>query len=71
MCISKKTYYYNPQIRKDDFGYSVDIYQCVRKKSTVIYTYTDSNYRKVLYFAQWYVFILSKCQKKTDKLTLV
>ena len=63
MCISKKTYYYNPQLRKDDLGYSVDIYQRVRKKSTVIHTYTDSNYRKVLLFAQVYVFNLSKCQK--------
>ena len=63
MCIFKKSYYYNPQLKKDDLGYSVDIYQCVRKKSTVIYTYTDSNYRKVLLFAKCYVFNLSKCQK--------
>lgn len=59
----KPYYFYNPQLRKDDLGYSVDIYKYVRKKSTVIYTYTDSNYRKVLYFAKCYVFNLSKCQK--------
>jgi len=63
MCIFKKTYYYNPQLRKNDFGYSVDIYQYARKKSTVIYTYTDLNYKRALYFAQFYVFRLSKRQK--------
>ena len=61
--LRKPHYYYNPQLRKDDLGYSVDIYQCVRKKSTVIYTYIDSNYRKVLLFARCYVFMLSKCHK--------
>ena len=63
MCIFKKSYYYNPQLKKDDLGYSVDIYEHKGKKSTVIYTYTDSNYRKVLYFARCYVFNLTNCHK--------
>ena len=48
MCIFKKTYYYNPKLQKGDFGYMVDIYYYDGKKASLVKTYVDEDYKKVL-----------------------
>lgn len=64
MCISKKTYYYNPQLIKCDAGYMVDIYEYNGRKSRLIRCYFDKNYAKVLLRAKVYVdAVMTKCQK--------
>lgn len=63
MCISKKTYYYNPQLQKGDLGYSVDIYEYNGRKSKIVHSYFDKDYAKVLLRAKVYVDAATKRQK--------
>ena len=63
MCIFKKTYYYNPELQKGDCGYMVDIYYYDGKKSKLIGTYEDKDYKKVLEKARDYCNSQTICQK--------
>ena len=63
MCIFKKTYYYDPQIRRDDLGYSVDIYEYDGRKSKLVGMYVDKDYKKVLEKARDHCNPLTNCQK--------
>ena len=63
MCISKKTYYYNPQLQKGDSGYMVDIYEYNGRKSRLITCLFDRNYKKVLTNAKRYVNNMTNRQK--------
>lgn len=63
MCIFKKTYYYDPQIRKDDFGYSVDIYEYDGRKSKLICCYSDKDYAMLLLRVKGYVKAMTNRQK--------
>ena len=46
--MKKKCFYYNPELQKGDCGYMVDIYYYDGKKSKLIGTYEDKDYKKVL-----------------------
>lgn len=63
MCISKKTYYYNPQLQKIDSGYMVDIYEYNGRKPRLIICLFDRNYKKVLTNAKTYVNNMTNRQK--------
>ena len=63
MCILKKSYFYNPQIRKDDFGYSVDIYEYDGRKPKLICCYSDKDYAMLLLRVKGYVKAMTKYQK--------
>lgn len=63
MCIFKKTYYYDPQIRKDDFGYSVDIYEYDGRKPKLICCYSDKDYAMLLLRVKGYVKAMTNRQK--------
>lgn len=63
MCIFKKTYYYNPELQKGDCGYMVDIYYYDGKKSKLIRTYEDKDYKKVLEKARDFCNPLTNRQK--------
>ena len=63
MCILKKSYFYNPQIRKDDLGYSVDIYEYDGRKSKLICCYSDKDYAMLLLRVRGYVKAMTKYQK--------
>lgn len=63
MCIFKKTYYYDPQIRRDDLGYSVDIYEYDGKRPKLICCYSDKDYAMLLLRVKGYVKAMTKYQK--------
>lgn len=63
MCIFKKSYFYNPQIRRDDLGYSIDIYEYDGKRPKLICCYFDKDYTMLLLRAKGYVKAMTKYQK--------
>lgn len=50
--MKKECFYYNPKLQKGDFGYMVDIYHYDGKKSKLVGTYEDKDYKKVLEMAR-------------------
>ena len=46
--MKKKCFYYDPELQKGDCGYMVDIYYYDGKKSSLVKTYVDEDYKKVL-----------------------
>ena len=63
MCIFKKTYYYDPKLQKENLEYMVDIYYYDGKKSKLIRTYKDKDYKKVLEKARDFCNPLTNRQK--------
>ena len=63
MCIFKKTYYYDPKLQKENLEYMVDIYYYDGKKSKLIRTYKDKDYKKVLEKARDFCNPLTSRQK--------
>ena len=63
MCIFKKTYYYNPTLQKEDLGYIVNIYEYNGRKSSLVKTYVDEDYKKVLENARDFCNSLTNRQK--------
>ena len=63
MRIFKKTYYYNPELQKEDLEYMVNIYEYNGKKSSLAKMYADKDYKKVLEMARDFCNLLTNRQK--------
>ena len=61
--MKKKCFYYDPELQKGDCGYMVDIYYYDGKKSKLIGTYEDKDYKKVLEKARYFCNPLTSCHK--------
>ena len=61
--MKKKYFYYDPELQRGDFGYMVDIYYYDGKKSKLIGTYEDKDYKKVLEKARDFCNPLTSCHK--------
>ena len=61
--MKKKYFYYDSKLQKGDCGYMVDIYYYDGKKSKLIRTYEDKDYKKVLEKARDFCNLLTKGQK--------
>ena len=46
--MKRKYFYYDPELQKGDCGYMVDIYYYDGKKSKLIRTHEDKDYKKIL-----------------------
>ena len=67
--MKKKYFYYDPELQKGDFGYMVDIYYYDGKKSSLVKTYIDEDYKKVLEKARDFCDKCKSFLQSTDKLS--
>lgn len=50
--MKKECFYYDPKLQKGDLEYMVNIYEYDGKKSKLVGTYEDKDYKKVLEMAR-------------------
>ena len=65
--MKKKYFYYDPKLQKGDFGYMVDIYYYDGKKTSLVKTYVDEDYKKVLEKARDFCDKCKRFLQFTDK----
>ena len=61
--MKRKYFYYDPELQRGDFGYMIGIYYYDGKKSKLIRTYEDKDYKKVLEKARDFCNPLTNRQK--------